>query len=269
MKKCRWNLGRNFNKKREVAELLAESFPDCRGRSVVMTPSTTCFDIEAMRKCGKMNSKTLLYGFEHLRSSCFEPRMKSAYRHVLSSNPYWVGKRVVNDFLLEFKNRLHEIFGTDGFYESARKRIVFGNILESNLNIEFERVAYGSGFKLIYADLCGVFNSRLLTWLCWNSTIGSLSSDGKLAFTVILNRWKQESVELASDQSCLRHPCEISFLGEYSKECDADYYLRKMNGIANCVENRSGRRLEVERMIHYCECDRHSQMVTVVCRKLK
>lgn len=216
-----WTSDRSFESKKKATEYAVSYFPNCRGKSIVMMPSTTCFDIQEMYKQNKIDNTTKCDIYDNLKSIDLNEYKKTNFQ---TKRDY---------FKQEFKKTLKNIFGDDSFYTYNRKRFRLG------INIQEPHRFSQKHFDLIYADTCGQYNEFIAQFI--NRCTDYLTKGGILAYTTSLNRFTLEG-----DENYPRSNPKLINLGKY-----LDTFQNKINIIANDIEKRTKNVLKTKSMIYY------------------
>lgn len=241
-----WNDKKNMVVKRKVTRDVVGLFPDCRGQRLCLMTSLSFNELQEMVEQGKIDGMSFLCNVDNLSS-------------IKVANPL---ETKVEWFSREWKMKSGEIFRSHGV-KAPKHRLVFRNMLTLPLNILMED---GGRFKVVYADTCNTMTDGFMDWINCGATVDGVEDDGVLAFTVVLNHNSTSEIDLFEEQ-----PIDLSVF-QFSA-CRYDgidgmmRYARKLSGIKVAIESRGW--WKVERLIHYCEQGRKSQMATVICRKTK
>lgn len=223
----KWTALKNFDEKKKATKLIVNYFPDCKGKKMISLTSTTCLDLEEMKKQNKINDSTILFNIDNLESNDFIGT---------KTNKKQLHKQAV-------KKRYREIMGSDIFYNKNKDNFILGqNIQDIPLSgYVFEK--NNECCDLIYADTCGFFNESILTWMEKAPTLQSLKKDGIFALTVLLSRYKLEG-----DITFPKSNPDIIVIGQ---SISKKIFLEKMSIIANKIENKTNNILQCSAMIGY------------------
>lgn len=241
-----WDIGKDMTVKRTVTRDIVSMFPDCRGKPLCLMTSLTFNDLEELLRQRKIDGDSTICNVENLS---------------------WTegGRRRGGDggeeFSLEWRRRAKRLFSDAGIPFPKKSRLVFGDIFSMPLN----HILKNGRFELVYADSCNTMTDEFRHWINCGATVDGVEDDGILAFTVALNHRSLMQFQQTDE------PIDFStfqFSGcRYDGVENMMHYARRMSTIRTFVESEGF--WKVDRLIHYCERNRKSQMVSVMCRKAK
>jgi len=157
-----------------------------------------------------------------------------------------------------WKSKIEEICNQNNI-RTPQYKLLFGDIMNVSLWMQSDEP-----FTVVYADTCDNVTDKFFSWLFNEDTHNGVANDGVLAFTLMLNRGK----EFKFPENVKNNSAKFAFYGaEYDDMFNMEHYEQQMNGLTHLIE--STHQWEVEEMIHYCEKNRKSQMVSVICKKCK
>lgn len=247
MSNTTWDVNKDMSIKEQVTHELIEKFPSCCGKRILLMTSLSFNDFSQFVSQGKINGKSCVYNVDNL--VCNDLFEKS---DVLEN------ETKKDTFTRIWKKKIEEICNQNNIGIPQHK-LLFNDILNISLWMQSDEP-----FTVVYADTCNTISNSFLSWLFNEDTYNGIADDGILAFTLMLNRGKKfklpENVKDNSDK--------FEFKGaEYDDFFNMEHYGQQMNGLTHLIE--STHQWEVEEMIHYCEKNRKSQMVSVICKKCK
>lgn len=243
-----WNGNKDMTVKKRVTKNLVKNwFPDCKGKNIAVMTSDSFTDVREMINQNKIDNRTFICNFDNLSSV----------------KPTNFMKTKEQEFEETWKKTIKEIFSAVSL-EIPKYKLLYGNIFVKALS---EYLKYKNRFKLLYADSCNTLTNSIVNWINCTSTVETVDDNGVLAFTVTLNHKSDiDTNQTASNLNVNSNLFEFC-AGQYDGVENVLHYARKMSIIKELVEKKKN--WKVVKMIHYCEQDRQSQMVVVICKKAK
>lgn len=240
-----WTMSKNLDIKKDALNDIIRYIPKCDNinNTICLMPSTTCLDIEALKNANLINSKTNMYAIDNLKSKDFFEHYdkESSFRKII-------------------KKRLFDIFGDNRFYNKNKNNFIFQDVFKTILSLDVKHKC-----RFIYIDSCNSYSNYIIEkWFCDTCNIDAVCRNGIYAINFMINR-NRDKIE--GDDTELTHPCDFIFKGYYPN--GEENYRNKMKIIGNKIEHCSKNALNVVSMIHYCESDYKSQMLVVICKKVK
>ncbi len=239
-----WNIEKDMTIKKRVTHDIVNLFPDCSGKSLCLMTSLSCNELRELVSQGKIDGGSFLCNIDNLSS--VETKQK------------WETKSV--NFSEAWKKKSNEIF-KDGGVKIPKSKLVFKNIF----SVPLTHIANGRKFKVVYADSCNTMTDDFMDWINCGATIDGVEDDGVFAFTVALNHTSSLQLEESNEPI----DCSVFQFSAYRYDNIENmmHYARKLSSIKSFIESKGF--WKVERMIHYCEQNRKSQMATILCSKKK
>lgn len=226
-----------FDSKEIATSCAVKYFPNCKNKTIVMMPSTTCYDLIEMKKQNIVDESTIIYNVDNLKSKDF--------KNVDNS---------IEIFKRKYRENIKKIFGNDKLYKLNKNNFILKqNIQNIPLSIFMDEC------DLVYADTCCTYNDDIRKWISNPPFLGTLKQNGVFALTVTLNRYK------INYDICLNHNYDIHCFNqmEYSEK-----NIEKLKMIASDVEKNTNNILETKALIHYFNTIR-SQMGILIFQKIK
>ncbi|MBR4316778.1 MAG: hypothetical protein IKP65_07460 [Alphaproteobacteria bacterium] len=226
-----WTSDVERESKKNATSYAVTFFPDCKNKTAIFMPSTTCYDIIEMKKQNKINDKTNFHIVDNLKS----PDFKDAY----DPDEY---------FKLKTRKTLKQILNTNN---------------KLNVNFYFENIQdiinlKKNTFDLIYADTCCNYNESLRDWIRYWPTIQSIKKNGVFALNVTLNRYNIDyPIKLK------RNPVIKSFNNTESNKKN----MEKVKMIASDIENNTKYIFKTVALIQYYD-KIQSQMGLMIFKKM-
>lgn len=215
-----WNSGMDLTEKKNATHELIKLIPDLKNKIIIIMPSDSRNDIIELIRQNKIDKSTVFIIVDNLQSQGFKGKNKKEK-----------GKWYKEETVKFLKKELH----TD--------KINYKFLLDINIeNICFSAVSYNDEYltsDFIYADTCGTYKND---WFSKPVFLQALNKKGYFAYTVLLTR----SNINGNDKTPASNP-KVILLGEKSKELNH----RKLNIIANDVEEKTNHILETKAMIYY------------------
>lgn len=242
----KWNIKKDMTEKMKVTEELAVRFPSCCGRRLMLMTSFSFNDFSYLASLGKIDGDSFVYNVDNLAGN----------NDFISENML-EGEKKIEAFERLWKQKASSICKKNGISMPSYE-LMFGDILSMPLRM----ISPDDPFALVYADTCNIVSDKFFDWLFYDETYHGIADDGVLAFTLTLNHKKinniQEKIKDYSDK--------FAFYGaEYDDYDNMQHYQDRMNHLAYKIESTG--QWVMDAMFHYCEKDRKSQMVSVICKK--
>lgn len=239
-----FDLNKDMTIKRLVTKDAVSLFPNCKGKPLLLMTSLSFTELNELVLQKKIDSRSLLYNIDNLSST--EPEFGKSKKATFSAS--WTRKAT-------------DIFRMGGM-KPPKSKLLFKNIFALPLTVIADKP-----FHLVYADSCNKPTSDFFSWLQCSATCEGIADKGMLAFTVMLNRGKDEcqfdeSVGFPQDLSGFQFSAS-----KYDGFENKMHYAIKMDAMKRRIESEG--KWNVVRMIHYCEKDRKSQMLLAMCQKKK
>lgn len=226
-----WTSTKKFDEKKRATRLIVNYIPNlCNNGTIVLMPSTTCYDIEELYSQNKINEFTNFYAVDNLE--CAELK-KNEYKNTKS-----VKERIFRNL---FRERLKNIMGSNDLYFRNKNNLILGNNIQDVPMLSYTYEKTPEGCDVIYADTCGIYSQQMINWIVEKPTLQSLKDNGIFAVTILLTRKKIEG-----DFSIPLSNPDLLFLGK-NKEINS----KKMFAIANDIENISNNVLQSKALIYY------------------
>lgn len=243
-----WTSTKKFDEKKRATRLIVNYIPNlCNNGTIVLMPSTTCYDIEELYSQKKINKSTNFYAVDNLE--CAELK-KNEYKNTTN-----IKERIFRNL---FRERLKSITGSNDFYFKNKNNLILGNNIQDVPMLSYTYEKTPDGCDAIYADTCGIYSQQMINWIVEKPTLQSLKDDGIFAITMLLTRKNIEG-NFSLPQS---NP-DLFLLGK-SKDINS----KKMFAIANDVENLTFNTLQSKALIYY-EDNIHSPMGVFIFEKHK
>lgn len=240
----KWTSTKKFDEKIKITKRIVEFFPDCE--SMIIMPSTTCFDLKEMKNQNKITDKTITFAFDNLKGVEFQGKN---YRPS--------DKRML--YKKKYREACKQIFGNDDFYRLNEDNLFLGdNIQDKPLQCLIDDKC-SDGCDLIYADTCGEYKERIQHWISTPQFLSALKSNGVFALTILLKRYKLIGNTNQPDSDPI-----ITITGKGMSKMD---YLKKLYIIANDVEARTKNVLQAKALIGYSDTQQSPMGVAIFQKK--
>ena len=240
-----WDVNKDMTVKERVTKKLVDLFPSCHGRPLLLMTSLSFNELKSIVMQRKINAESCIYNVDNLKSD-----------NLFDEKEILDGETKKDTFKRLWKQKVDVICNESGI-ETPKHKLLFGDILSIPLWMESEEQ-----FALVYADTCNTVSDAFFSWLFYEDTYKGVADDGIMAFTLMLNRGKKFKFPKATRDN----GDKFIFDGaKYDDIFNMEHYYDQMNGLTQKIEETNQWR--VNQMIHYCEENRTSQMVSVVCKK--
>ena len=247
MNKNTWDVNKYMTVKEQVTKRLVERFPCCCGKQLMLITSLSFTELKQFLSQGKINGDSCIYNVDNLASD-----------NMFGDEKILENETKKDTFRRIWKKKVTELCNQHGV-GLPKHNLLFGDIMDIPLWMESDKP-----FDVVYADTCNNISDKFLSWLFHEDTYNGVADDGIMAFTLMLNRGKK----LKLPEDAKDNGDKFLFYGaEYDDASNMEHYYNQMNGLAQLMESTGQWRLE--EMIHYCEKARKSQMVSVICKKVK
>ena len=217
-----WNSEMDLTNKTIATRELIKRIPDLKGKNIIVMPSDSHNDILEMIRQNKIDASTLFLIIDNIQSKGFRGKNKQDNKRFYEED--------TKSFLKESLN--------------AQKLKALFYLGEDIQNIPFSAIYYpGEDYFLsdfTYADTCSIYKGS--DWIKKATFLESLKTGAYFAYTVLLTRSKIEG----NEEDPPSKP-ELILLGKQSQELNH----KKMNIIANDIEEKTEHILETKAMIYY------------------